>query len=312
MLLETRGGPYRPTHQSAGEVPAIIPDVPLSAVLLVVFIFLGASNLFLFLRNKKRGILFVFNGAAFGLCNIRLATFCLRMGWATHPHNLHVGIAAGVFFNAGTIILFIVNLFFAQRVVRAQHPTIGWGRVVSMIPAAGIFMGVTTLIMLIVSIVQSFYTRDESILAKDRSLLLYGQTVFMIIAFLPIPMVLISTAAGQLASVKARREQMPVDKFGRGRLRHKVMLVLFSAAMLCIEEGYRCGTTWMPLVPLDHPQPWYFTKAAYYTFNFVPEVSVVLSWLVFRIDLMFHVPNGSKGTYQEEQREAKDSGSESA
>lgn len=44
----------------------MFPDVPVSAVFLVLFLIAGITNQTLFIRNKKAGHKFVFNGAMFG------------------------------------------------------------------------------------------------------------------------------------------------------------------------------------------------------------------------------------------------------
>ncbi|GAM85075.1 hypothetical protein ANO11243_030780 [Dothideomycetidae sp. 11243] len=318
MTLQPRGGPYRQTNQSAGEIPSIVPDVPLSVVLLVVYILAGAAHMYLLITNKKRGKKFLFNGMVFGLCNVRIITFCLRMAWAVHPTAIRLGIASSIFVYAGTILLYIANLFFTQRLIRAQHPSFGWSKPISLLFPGLIAIIVLTLFMIIVVVIQQFYTLNPNIHRIDRDFQLYAQTCYTIMAFLPIPMLLISTAAGQLSSVKARRVHTPVDKFGQGRMTHKILLVLASSAILTVGIGFRCGTTWRHPVASHTatgalaPQPWYYTKAAFYSFNFIIELIVVFMWLFARIDNLFHVPNKAKGGYgQRAQSEKALAGSES-
>lgn len=304
-FLQPRGGPYRSPDQASGELPSIVPDVPISIVLMVVYILAGAANMYLLITNKKRGHKFLFNGMVFGLCNVRLFTFILRTAWAVHPTNIRLGIASMVFVYAGTILLYIANLFFVQRIVRAQHPSVGWSKPFSALIPALVALIVVTLLMIIVAVIQSFFTLQKNIHRIDRDIQLYAQTCYATMAFLPIPMVLISTLAGQHPAVKARRQTTPVDKFGRGRMTHKILLVIFSACILSLGAGFRAGTTWKTPV-LSHeadgklaPQVWYFTKAAFYSFNFATELIVVFAWLAFRIDHMFYIPNKSKGSYNQ-------------
>ncbi|KAF2152577.1 hypothetical protein K461DRAFT_286447 [Myriangium duriaei CBS 260.36] len=299
MVLEARGGPYRQTNQSGGELPSKIPDIPLSIVLLVVFMVAGGSHMFLLIRNKKRGHKFLVNGMVFGLCNVRIFTFCLRTAWALHPTSIRLGIASTIFVYAGTILLWMANLLFAQRLVRAQHPRFGWSKPVTLVFPILCAIIVLTLLMLIVTVIQQFYTESTNTHRIDRDFQLYAQTCYAIMAFLPIPIVLISTAAGSLPSVIASRQHTPVDKFGKGRITHKINLILFSAVFLALGAGFRCGTTWKQPVPSHTPtgelvaQPWYYTKAAFYSFNFGIELIVVFAWLIFRIDQMFHIPDGA-------------------
>jgi len=58
-----------------------------------------------------------------------------------------VAIAAGVFVSAGVILLYIVNLNFAQRVVRSLHPRFGRSKLVVVAFAAYYVSVVCVLIM---------------------------------------------------------------------------------------------------------------------------------------------------------------------
>ena len=64
-------------------------------------------------------------GATFGFCMSRIVTFALRIATEKHPANTSLAIAAGIFISAGVILLYIINMNFAQRVVRGYHPRFG-------------------------------------------------------------------------------------------------------------------------------------------------------------------------------------------
>jgi Protein of unknown function (DUF3112) len=141
------------------------------------------------------------------------------------------------------------------------------------------------LAMVITVTVQSFYTLDMNIRRIDRDLQRAAGTYLLFFAFLPIPMVVL----GLVIPRKTR-----LEKFGSGRWRTKIAILLTSAAILTLGAGFRVGTNFMNPRPRDDPA-WYHAKWCFYFFNFVLETIVTYMYLVLRVDLRFHIPNGSKG-----------------
>lgn len=172
-----------------------------------------------------------------------------------------------------------------MRLVRSLHPRLGWH------PAFGIIFKLlcvltgATIIMVIAGTVQSFFTLDRAIKATDRSLQLYGSTFLAIIATLPLPIVILSLVI----------PFSPPDRFGVGRLRTKVVVLLVSTTLLSIGAWYRCGSTWAPLILRSQPLPAYLGKGPFYIFNFFVEIQTVLMYAILRVDLRYHIPDGAKG-----------------
>ena len=196
-------------------------------------------------------------------------------------------------------MLFAINLVFTQRIIRAQHPAVGWSRPASIFFPLCYAWIVVSIAAIIVVAVQTNYTLSGNTQRIDRDILLYGQTAFAVIAFLPIPLLTISTLAGRLSSVQARRAANggSIDKFGHGSMRVKIVVVMLSALLLCLGASYRVGVNFLTPIPLAAAKPWYFSKACFYCFNFVIEILVVYAWLAVRIDQRFHIPNKSSGAY---------------
>jgi hypothetical protein len=214
----------------------------------------------------------------------------LRIAWTCHPTNVGLGIAANVFVYVGTIILFMVNWFFVQRIVRAQHQRFGWSTPYRIFHRVALVVLIITLIMLItVNIWQSF-TINATKIHVFRALQLTGQTYFTIFCFAPAVLVLISVLI-------PRRE---VEKFGAGRLRINITILLIAVAILTTGQLFRCVIAWIPQTPVRDSagqpvaQPWYLHKVCFYIFNFVTEIAVVIMFAIVRVDLRFHVPNGSR------------------
>jgi hypothetical protein len=65
-LVQPPGPPYPPETQSLGGVPSIIPDVPISAALLFIFIAGAVCHVGIFKLNRKRGKKFILSMMVFG------------------------------------------------------------------------------------------------------------------------------------------------------------------------------------------------------------------------------------------------------
>lgn len=104
------------------------------------------------------------------------------------------------------------------------------------------------------------------------------------LAFLPIPI----TAITLLTRPKSRRP----EKFGIGRYRTKLSLLLFTSFLLSLGASFRVGVNYTTPRPINQPA-WYHSKACFYCFNFLIELVVVYAYIISRFDRRFHVPNGS-------------------
>lgn len=235
-----------------------------------------------FTRNRRRSYKFVFSGLLFLFCMARVAALALRCAWAVHPRSVRLGIASQVFTAAGVLILFVTNLVFAQRVVRACHPFFGWGRGVT-----GVFWGlfgsaVVVLVAVVTVTVQGFFVRDEGVKGVDRGVQLGCATYLAVYAFLPVPLVM-------LAAVVPRKTR--IDKFGEGHFRTKFALLTVTASLLAAGAVFRAVVAYAAR-PVDRPA-WFHGKACYYCFNFVVELLVVYIYALSRFDKRFHIPDGS-------------------
>ncbi|KAJ5431491.1 Protein of unknown function DUF3112 [Penicillium cf. griseofulvum] len=277
------GGPYAPKTASMGGRPTISLDVPICAVFLVLFISGAACHMTLLRRNLARGHKFIPSGATFGFCMSRIIANIIRIVWACHPTNIRIAIAAQIFVAAGVLLLFILNLLYAQRTFRAVYPVAGWSRTVSWAFKALYFLVVVTIIMVITCVVQSSYTLNSNTLRIDRDIMIYGQTYFSIISFLPIPLVL-------LVLLSPNRKQ--IQQVGSGGWVPKVFIVVLVSLLLCLGASFRAATSWMPPRPVTDPA-WYHSKACFYVFNFTIDILAVAIFFVGRVDQRFWVPDGS-------------------
>ena len=258
----------------------------------------AVSNMTIFQINKRRGHKFIMSGMLFGFCMARITSCVLRIVWATRPTNIRLAIAAQVFVAAGVVLIFVINLIFAQRITRAAHPNSGWHPLFSRTFIAIYVLIVVSLVMLITATIQSFYTQNLNTKRIDRDIQLYGQTLFAIVSFLPIPLVV----GGILVPRKSR-----IEKFGAGRWRTKIYILLTATVLLCLGATFRVGTNFKTPRARNNPAP-YQNKACFYIFNFTVEILVIILYVALRVDKRFHVPNGSKGPgdYSGRNKETKD------
>lgn len=303
------GPPYAPVNASLGGLPSTLPDVPASAVFLFLYMVFAITHQQILVRNKKRRHMFAFSGALFGkhrmdkailvsttnwtsgFCAVRMATTSLRIAWSNYPHNIILGIVAQVFVYAGTILMYVINWYFAQRVVRAQHPRLGWSTPYRIVHRAAIGGVLLCLCMLVLGAIQPFLTLNPTVLHVDRYLSLAGQTYFAAFCFAPFPLILLSLALPRRGT----------DKFGAGRFRNNVAILMVATLILSTGSIFRAVIAWLPPTPIFDaegrpvPAPWYFSKACFYGFNLTTELIVVILYAVSRIDLRFHVPDGCSG-----------------
>ncbi|KAH8882377.1 hypothetical protein GQ53DRAFT_753675 [Thozetella sp. PMI_491] len=278
------GPPFPSQMAGLGLLPSPNPDAIICGVLLVFFVASAATNMTILQVNLRRDHKFLFSGLLFGFSMARISALTMRIVWSTRQTNVSVAIAANIFVGAGVLLLFIVNLLFAQRIVRALHPQFGWNKTVTYVFRFLLFCVVAMLIMVVTTTVHSFYTLDAHTHDIERKIQLFVGTYLAVLSFLPIPIVIVA----QLWPRAAR-----VEKFGTGSWRTKIRLVLFTSTLLSFGATYRVAVNYMPR-PVSDPA-WYHSKAAFYCVNFVIELIVVFTYVITRFDRRFHIPNGSSG-----------------
>ncbi|KAI1738747.1 hypothetical protein F4680DRAFT_459556 [Xylaria scruposa] len=281
--------PTRPAQHAlavVGGVPTVMTDIPISAALLALFMVSAAAHALILHTNKRNRVKFFFSGAMFALCLLRSVALSMRIVWATFPHDANIAISAGILTQAGSVIVFIVNLIFAQRIVRAYHPKFGWHPATTSGFLFLVCCTIASLIMIIAVTVQSFLTPDVEIRHSDRIVQLFAGTYMAVLAFMPMPIVV-------LAALVPRAKNRRIEKFGAGRWRSKMQLLLGTSALAALAAAFRVYTGFVPR-PVSHPA-WYHHRACYYCFNFVTDLIISTVYLFARFDRRFIVPNGAKG-----------------
>ncbi|KAH2756807.1 hypothetical protein LV164_000415 [Aspergillus fumigatus] len=282
-MLDKRGGPYPPHNAALGGLPGVIPDIPICAVFLALYIGFAATNMATLQINRRRSHKFLMSGMLFGFCMARITTLVLRIAWANRQHNVRLAVAANIFVNAGVLLVYIINLLLAQRILRAKQPRIGWNPVLRVAYKVLYALVAAALIMVITATVVSVYTLDRHTQAQCRDVQLAAITLLLVITCLPILHLLV-------AFLFPRSEQE--ETFGEGSMASKAITVILSSALCILIAGFKAGANWSTPRPVTNPA-WFHSKTAFYVFNFVLEILILCVLALGRIDKRFHIPNGS-------------------
>ncbi|KAL2162538.1 hypothetical protein VTH06DRAFT_7452, partial [Thermothelomyces fergusii] len=273
------GSSQPPPPAVPGGVPSAIPDIPVSAVLLALFAAGGATHLAVFLRNRRRGPehRFFFSFLLFVFPLTRVAALSLRIAWARAPADADVALAATVFTAAGVLILLVVNAVLARRLVRALHPRLARRPAATAAFRALLATVVAVLVMVVACTVHSNLTTDPAARARERDVLRFAGVYMTAVAALP------AAAAALASAVPNRSPRHPPEPLGAGPMRAKVALLASASLALTVGAGFRVGVNFAGTRPAARPQ-WYLSSAAFYCFNFVPDLLVVYAYAVFRFD----------------------------
>ncbi|KAI0889057.1 uncharacterized protein GGS22DRAFT_66767 [Annulohypoxylon maeteangense] len=285
QLAKHPGPPYASTNAIVGGEPTPSIDDPIAAVLLLLFLLSAFAHLAILRINKQRNLKFVFSGMLFALCFLRGVSLAARMVWASYPKAVNAVIAASVMTQCGSVLIFIINLFFTQRVLRAYHPRLGWSRAAGVVVWFLIICVLCCLVMAIVTTIHSFFTLDRASRRADRAVQLFAGSYLACLAFLPVPIVALAAAT--------HPRRFHVEKFGYGRWRAKIGLLVFAALVATLGAAFRVGVNFDGR-PGRAPA-WFHSRACYYGFNFVTDLVVSTAYLLARFDRRFIVPDGARG-----------------
>ena len=101
---------------------------------------------------------------------------------------------------------------------------------------------------------------------------------------MPIPLLLV----GVIIPMRSK-----IERFGNGRFRTKIIMLVFSSTILSLGAFFRAGIDYVPR-PINDPA-WYQSKACFYLFNFTIEWIVMASYAILRVDKRFIIPDGAHG-----------------
>lgn len=289
-MEQPKGPPYASPLATVGGIPSILPDIPICAVILATYVASAATNMTVFqLNNRKYHVKFLPTILLFGFSMARIATMSLRIATAVHPENLRLSLASNIFTNAGVLILYVENQIFAQRILRAERPHLGWNKFLRIVTKVLYSLIGGVLAMVITAVILMAYSLNRSTLSSCRDVLLAATTYLLFFATLPIFHLI---AASLPSKVTATAE--PLGRIGNTTsMTKKKALIATTSILIIILAGFKTGTAYEPGRPKTNPA-WYDSKPAFYCFEFVIEMIVLWMMTLSRVDKLFWVPNGCK------------------
>ncbi|CRK33592.1 hypothetical protein BN1708_006089 [Verticillium longisporum] len=295
--------PYLSPFPVAGLIPNTSTDVPVSAVLLVLYLTSILSNILILRQNKGRGRPFPFQVLLIIYSVFRIVALTLRISYAAVPDNINLAIAANIISNAGVIVIFVLNLLVSPRLMRrffGVRGVTGWRRKISTIPffAAIPFLPIMLLTVVNVTIL-TYFTNDPKVRLDCLTAQKVASVTFVVIAFLPAPFaatvaILSSPIEKQHRQQQAEKEAtgsfasrvIHPDDRSTGTVRGSALLMAFGSAVLTVGAAYRTTSILSPRRMPGDPA-WYHERPAYYCFNYMLELIVVAAYLIFRFDQRF-------------------------
>lgn len=187
------------------------------------------------------------------------------------------------------ILLYVLNSFLVQRIVRALHPRFGWHPVFQTLTLFFAFSAPVTIITNITSATVGYLkTEHQNVVLTAIEVLKSTSCWTLILAAYPLVAI---TLAGNTPGPRP-------EPFGTGSLRAKTALVLATAAPLTAGAAVRLAVGYVHVRPGSENAPGanpLFGRPVFYTTQFAVEVLVLALYAAARIDLRFHVPDGAAG-----------------
>jgi len=182
------------------------------------------------------------------------------------------------------VVLFAVNTFFTQRIIRSIHPQIGWSA-----PATKLFWGIivsvpTIIVWNIINASLSVFLIQPKQAATIHDLVIFGSCYTLFLCTIPI------TFLGFTALFPP---STPPERFGKGGLHAKILILIIASSILTVGAVIRLVTT-VKVRPKDDPGA-LNSKAVFYITGFMLEIMVVVMYALARVDLRFYVPDGCTG-----------------
>ena len=131
-------------------------------------------------------------------------------------------------------VIFAVNLFFAQRLVRAMHPSIGWHSGFSQLSLFLIFSVPAVIVLNIITLSVSFFSVGKlTQLRATEDVLKLGAAWNMMLAVMPLLWLFLASA----------KPGPSPENFGTGDFRAKAALLVFSSGTLAFGAAVRLSAT---------------------------------------------------------------------
>jgi hypothetical protein len=184
-------------------------------------------------------------------------------------------------------VIFAINMVLTQRILRAIHPKIFWHPATSTFFTLLLVSVPFFIIFNIAVLTASFFVTTASGAKATKDLLFFGSSWNLFLCVFPLL---------TLSTFAVLPPPTPIEKFGTGRFRTKLVMLVYSSATLFIGAVVRLIAA-AQSHPINDPGQ-VDTKTIFYLTGFMLEIFVVVLFAAARFDLRFHIPNGCTGPGQ--------------
>jgi hypothetical protein len=173
-----------------------------------------------------------------------------------------------------------------QRILRAIHPHLFWHPTISTLFTLLLISVPLFILFNIALLTASFFVTSPSSTTLTKSLLYLGTSWTLFLCLLPI----------LLLPLGLYPSPSPIQNFGTGLFRTKIILLVYSSLTLFIGSIVRLIAA-AQSHPIEKPGQ-VDSKAIFYLTGFTLEIFVVLLFAAARFDRRFWVPDGCTGPGQ--------------
>ncbi|CCA72879.1 hypothetical protein PIIN_06816 [Serendipita indica DSM 11827] len=171
---------------SAGGLPDH-DDVIAGSIFIAVFALVGIG---LHVRPLlTHGYQFFWTLALLAFCVLRILAIGTRIALKNDLHNKALGCITQILLSAGVAILLVVNIQMSRRFFCQLHPR--HSKVVKYALTGTAYMVDPLVAIVIFAIIQTYVATDPHVLSIDRDIRIVCSIFFVVLAFLPIPVVIL-------------------------------------------------------------------------------------------------------------------------
>ena len=251
-------------------MPTTLPDVPICAILITLYLLLAVLHARIFLKARKQSsthLFFMWQAALIPFSMARVTTYVLRIVWSQYPYNSNLAIAAQIFSLAGIIIIVVLNIHFSVLVLWRLRPELQHVKplYIALVAVRSVVLPVLIVgecspffplvpandILAIVGGVQLQLTGDPNARSTDIILTKFAGTFNVVLATFPL---LFLALIACLYHSQLTSESLHVRRIGVTIV--STLLVLFIMVI-------RLVVSYKPMTS----DPWIVSKAAYYFFG---------------------------------------------
>jgi hypothetical protein len=192
-------------------------------------------------------------------CFLGLATLCLRIGSILIGTDGYLYVGTVELQALMTVLLIFVNLAYAHRIIRGQHPVLG------LIATAGFallyFLMLFAICVLLAGVGQPYFSLDPQIVYNDRAFRIYAWSFFAVVSLLPIIFVGVSSC------LPSRRREAGTYT--------QAWLLAVGTILVALQVWYVAGVEWVFPVSRFLPIPDWMTRSWYYIMIWTIDVLVI-------------------------------------